>query len=121
MTETVDKTADLKVEYSLTSEELIKEFVANDSAANAKYRNKILKVSGSISEINSTDSTATLSFADSTGSYTIFDFEKEQVAAVKKLAEGNSVSIKALCSGGIFSELLGSETISFKHAIISKP
>lgn len=121
MNETVDKTADLKADYTLTADEMIKEFVSNDSAANLKYRDKILNVSGSISELNSTDSTATISFADSTGSYAIFDFEKEQVAAVKKLAEGNIVNIKALCSGGIFSELLGSETISFKHAIISKP
>ncbi|MFT3979669.1 MAG: hypothetical protein QM687_04310 [Ferruginibacter sp.] len=120
MSETVDKTADLKADYSLNAETLIKEFVASDSTANAKYRDKILSVSGIISEVSSSDSTATLSFADSTGSYAIFDFEKEQVPAVKKLSTGNTVTVKAVCSGGIYSELLSSETISFKHAIITK-
>jgi len=118
MNESVDKTKDLKADYVLTADALIKEFLASDSIANAKYINKIVEVSGSISEMNTTDSTATLNFADSTGSYTIFDFEKEQIPSVKKLVVGNKVTVKALCSGGIFSDLLGSETISFKHAIL---
>ena len=118
MNENVDKTSALKSDYSVMADALIKEFLVSDSVANLKYINKIVEVTGIISELNCTDTTATLNFADSTGSYTIFDFEKEQVPAVKRLQVGNKVTVKALCSGGIYSDLLESETISFKHAIL---
>lgn len=118
MNQATDKTAGLASDFTLSAQALIQEFVANDSAANKKYTNKILAIDGQIAELNISDSTASVSFADSTGSYAIFDFEKEQVPAVKKLAVGDKLRIKALCSGGIFSELLSTETISFKHAII---
>jgi hypothetical protein len=110
----------LKADYTVDALALIKEFVTNDSAANAKYREKILTVSGNVSEVNTTDSTATISFADSTGSYAIFDFEKTELAKVKALQPGNKATVTALCSGGIYSDILEMETINFKHAILNK-
>ncbi len=41
-----------KPEFVLTSEALISEFAANSTAAEKKYLNKTLEISGSISEIN---------------------------------------------------------------------
>ncbi len=108
----------LATDFTVDGLELIKEFVSTDSAANAKYRNKVVLVNGLISELNATDSTASISMADSTGSYTIFDFEKEQAAKVKTLKVGDKVSIKGICSGSIYSDILETQTISFKQAII---
>ncbi len=113
-------THDLKADFTVDALSLIREFVSNDSVANAKYREKILTVSGNISEMNSTDSTATISFADSTGSYAIFDFEKTELAKVKALQVGSKATITALCSGGVYSDILEMETINFKHAILNK-
>jgi|SRR6478672_10788705 len=113
-------THDLKADYTVDALSLIKEFVTNDSLANAKYREKIITVSGNISEMNSTDSTATISFADSTGSYAIFDFEKTELAKIKALQVGAKATVTALCSGGVFSDILEMETINFKHAILNK-
>lgn len=110
----------LKADFTVDALAIIKEFVANDSAANAKYREKIITVTGTLSEVNSTDSTATISFADSTGSYAIFDFEKTEIAKVRSLQPGNKATVTALCSGGIYSDILEMETINFKHAILNK-
>lgn len=119
LTEKTSATNTLKADYTIDALPLINEFVSADSAANAKYREKVIVVNGIISELNATDSTATLSMADSTGSYAIFDFEKEQAVKVKALKTGNAVSVKGLCSGSIYSDILGTQTISFKHAIIN--
>ena len=110
----------LKADYTIDAFALIKEFVSNDSLANAKYREKIITVTGNISEMNSTDSTATISFADSTGSYAIFDFEKTELTKVKALQVGAKATVTALCSGGVYSDILEMETINFKHAILNK-
>ena len=119
LTEKVAATNTLKAAYSIEALQLIQEFVAADSSANAKYRNQIIEVQGVISELNAKDSSATLSMADSTGSYVIFDFEKEQAVKVKDFKEGDRISVKGLCSGSIFSEIMGTQTISFKQAILN--
>jgi hypothetical protein len=113
--------ANTSSDYTVNAPYLIKEFQANDSLANAKYREKILTVNGTISElVNSNDSTASIRFADSTGSYAIFPFQGESVAEVKKLKAGDNVSVKGSCSGGVFSEILGTISISFKRCVLNK-
>ena len=119
LTEKTSATNTLKADYTIDANQLITEFVSADSASNAKYREKVIVVNGVISELNAKDSTATLTMADSTGSYAIFDFEKEQAAKVKALKTGDKVSVKALCSGSLYSDILATQTISFKHAIIN--
>lgn len=119
LTQKVSSTNTLNADYTIEAQQLINEFVNADSASNAKYREKIIVVVGLISELNATDSSATLSMADSTGSYVIFDFEKGQAAKVKTLKTGDKVSVKGLCSGSLYSDILGTQTISFKHAIIN--
>lgn len=115
-----DDTAKLKADYTVNATEFINEFVKNDTASNNKYREKIITVNGNASEIAATDSTATIKFADSTGSYVIFSFDKDHVAAVKKVKEGDAVSIKGSCSGGVYSDILETESITFKRCVLNK-
>lgn len=119
LTEKVAATQTLKVAYTVDAITLIQEFVTADSVANAKYREQIVEVTGIVSELNAKDSTATLSMADSTGSYVIFDFEKDQAAKVKAFKAGDKVVVKGLCSGSIFSEIMGTQTVSFKRSILN--
>ena len=119
LTEKVAATQTLKAAYMVDAVPLIQEFVTADSVANAKYREQIVEVTGIISELNAKDSTATLSMADSTGSYVIFDFQKDQAAKVKAFKPGDRLTVKGLCSGSIFSEIMGTQTISFKHTILN--
>ncbi len=121
MGETHAATENVKADYTVNSADLIKEFITNDTATNKKYIEKILVVNGNASAVEVlADSTSTIKFEDSTGSYVIFSFEKNQLDQVKNIKKGDAVSLKGVCSGSIFSEILGTTSISFKRATLNK-
>ncbi|RYY53886.1 MAG: hypothetical protein EOO09_16420 [Chitinophagaceae bacterium] len=116
-----DSTSSQESAYTLSADQLINEFRTNDSLANARYREQIITVNGNISAIDfPTDTTATIKFADSTGSYAIFPFGKDVIAELKTYTASQPVSIKASCSGGVFSEILETEIITFKRSTLIK-
>lgn len=120
MAETHAATENVKADYTLNSVDLIKEFLANGTATNKKYLDKTLVVNGNTSAVEIlADSTSTIRFADSTGSYAIFSLEKSELPRVKNIKTGDAVSLKAVCSGSIFSDILGTTSISFKRAILN--
>jgi len=117
--EKYDDTANLKSAYTIWAPELIKEFRANDSLANVKYREQILTITGRVSETEQpNDSTINIKISDSTGSYAIFPFQDKYLETVKKLQPGDSVVIRASCSGGMYSQILETETITFKRCVL---
>ena len=62
-----------------------------------------------------------IKFVDTTsGSYAIFAFQEQHIAETKTVKVGDSVSIKGSCSGGILSEILGTESITFKRCTLNK-
>ena len=121
-TQKFDDTNEVKADYTVEFPAFIKEFLASDSAANAKYRDRIVVVNGTISAVEPADSATTnVKFVDSTsGSYVIFAFQEQHAAEAKKLKEGDVVSFKGSCSGGTFSEILGVEKIDFKRSALNK-
>ena len=120
-TETFADTAKKKSAYTVDAQDFIEEFRLNDSLANKKYTDKIITVNGKVSEIETADTTVNIKFIDSaTGSYAIFAFQEQHVAEAKKVKVGDSISIKGSCSGGIYSEILGTEFISFKRCALNK-
>ena len=119
--EKYEDTANVESKYTVWGPDLIREFRENDSLANAKYREQILTVTGRISETEMpNDSTINIRIADSTGSFAIFPFVDQYFEKAKKLSAGDSVVIRASCSGGIYSEILEMETISFKRCALIK-
>jgi hypothetical protein len=120
-TEKFADTKDRKAAFSVSAIDFIREFEKSDSAANKKYTDKIITVSGTVSEIEPADTTVNIKFIDTTsGSYAIFAFQEQHIAEAKTLKVGDSVSIKGSCSGGVFSEILGTEFITFKRCAIVK-
>lgn len=116
-----DDTAQTKADYTVNALEFIHEFEKGDSLANVKYAEKMIVVTGIVTEIEKADTTINLKMADvESGSYIIFAFQKQNMEEPKKVKEGDKVSIKGSCSGGSYSEILGTEFISFKRCIISK-
>ncbi len=106
--------------FSVTALDLIHEFEKNDSLANKKYVEKIMVVSGEVSEVEGVDSTVNIKMADSTsGSYVIFAFQPQHFGLAKKIKLGEKVSIKGSCSGGAFSKILETEFITFKRCAIN--
>ena len=121
MSETHSTTAQVNPDHTMDAADLIREFTTDDSTANKKYLDKMLVVNGNISLVEILpDSTSTIKFADSAGSYAIFSLEKSQLTHIKDKKPGDLVSLKGVCSGSIFSEILGITSISFKRATLNK-
>ncbi len=110
-----------KAVYSLNALDLIKEFQKSDSLANKKYAEKIIIVTGIVTEIESADTTVNIKLGDTaTGSYAIFAFQHQNLNETKNIKEGDKVSIKGSCSGGAYSEILESEFITFKRCALNR-
>jgi hypothetical protein len=121
MNETREGTETLKTDFTVSAPALLSEFMANDSAANKKYREKIIAISGKATEVEVLkDSTVNVKFADSTGSYIILPFEKKFFETTKNMKPGEEVDAKGSCSGSIRSEILGITSISFKFVTLNK-
>lgn len=112
-------TAGEKATYTFSALDFIREFQQNDSVANKRYAEQIITINGRVSAIEQADTTINIKMADSTGSYIIFAFQVQDAANVKKIKQGDSVSIKGSCSGGIYSDILETEFITFKRCSIN--
>lgn len=121
-TEKFSDTTARKAAYTVNALDFIKEFLTNDSAANAKYREKIVTINGTISALESPDTaTVNVKFIDPpTGSYIIFAFQDTHLSEGKGLKVGDAVSIKGSCSGGVYSDILEVTKIDFKRAALNK-
>ena len=120
-TEKFSDTKDRKEAYTVNAIDLIHEFKKDDSAANTKYREKIITVSGRVSALESPDTSAVnVKFIDTDGSFLIFAFQDTHLAEGKTLAVGDSISIKASCSGGRYDSIIEGYKIEFKRAVLNK-
>ncbi|RXK82967.1 OB-fold protein [Filimonas effusa] len=114
-------TSIVKADYTVTASSFIKEFEKEAGAANQKYTNKIIEVSGNVSEKEApSDSVTNIKFIDTaTGSYVIFAFQGQHMKEAQNLKQGAPVAIKGACSGGHFSEILGFTAIEFKRCALA--
>lgn len=120
-TNTFSDTSKEKAAYTFNALDFIKEFQVNDSASNKKYAEQIITINGRVTETEQADSTVNIKMADTlTGSYVIFAFQQQDAANVKKVKQGDSVSIKGSCSGGVYSDILQTEFITFKRCSINQ-
>jgi len=120
-TEKFEDTQKQSAAFSISADELLKEFQTNESAANRKYIEKIILVNGTIAETEAVDSAINIKMKDTlTGSYIIFAFQDQHIKDAKQLKEGDNVSIKGSCSGGTYSKILETEFISFKRCALNK-
>ena len=120
MNMTFSDTASKKPAFTVSAMQLLTAFQQDDSAANEKYTEQILAVSGRVTEVEWADTSATVKFVDSlTGSYLIFDFQAGASAEAGKLKPGDSVLIKGSCSGSMYSQLRKVHMISFKRSVIA--
>ncbi len=94
---TNDKIADLKVDATLSSTSLFDEFNTDETAANTKYLDKIIEVSGKVvsAENKNDQSTIYLETDDMMGTV-LCQLERKSDKLPEK---GTNVSIKGICSG----------------------
>lgn len=112
---------DQKPVYSVKALDLITEFTKNDSLSNKKYAEKIVAVTGVVTEVEPADSSINIKMGDTlSGSYVIFAFQQQHLKEAAVIKKGDSISIKGSCSGGAYSEILETEFITFKRCAILK-
>jgi tRNA_anti-like len=120
-TDTFSDTSKEKAAYTLNALDFIKEFQQNDSASNKKYAEQIITINGRVTEVEQVDTTVNIKMADTTtGSYVIFAFQQQDAVNVKKVKQGDSISVKGSCSGGVYSDILETEFITFKRCSINQ-
>jgi hypothetical protein len=117
-TSTYGDTASEKPAYTVHANELIAEFLANDSAATKKYAEQIITVKGRVSAIEQADTTINIKMEHPGGSYISFAFQQQDMEAVKQLKTGDSIAVKGSCNGGNYSSILEAEYITFKRCTL---
>src|SRR5258706_6442704 len=106
-TETFSDTKSRSADYSLNALDFIHEFQQNINAANEKYTDKIIVLNGRVSEIEPADTSVNIKIIEpATASYVIFSFQQQHLGEAKIVKQGDSISIKGSCSGGIYRSIL---------------
>lgn len=103
--------ANEKAEYTLTADELYDEYEADEAAANSKFLDKTVQVSGMISEIGTNDAGQ---------SFVILAAENAMIGGISatfqgeqaNLEEGLKVSLKCRCTGKLMDVVLINCTLS---------
>lgn len=114
-------TAGKKADFTVDAGTFLKEFETDNKTANQKYTEHIIAVNGIVAEKEAADTTINIKMSDSTtGSYIIFAFQDQHLNEARNVNVGERVTIKGSCSGGIYSEILGTNVISFKRSTLSK-
>lgn len=118
---TFDDTATIRPDFTVSADALLSEFNNNDAAANAKYTEKIIEVTGRVSEVEAVDTTVNIKMADSTtGSFIIFAFQAKDAAAARAIKAGETATIRGSCNGGTYSAILDTRSVSFKRSVLTR-
>lgn len=120
-TDTFSDTKDREAAYTVQSDAFLNEFHADSKAANVKYTEKIVAITGTVTATEAADSSINIKMADSVGaSYVIFAFQDKDMAEARSIKPGDVVTIKGSCSGGVYSSILESWSITFKRSTLSQ-
>lgn len=96
----VASTVEVKTELAVTSEALFSEYESDEAAANAKYLDKFIEVTGVVRSKNQDDMGVNLVLEAGNDFFGInCAIEKGQEAAVETINEGDKVTIKGKCAG----------------------
>lgn len=110
--------ADGEAFANLTSQALYLEFKADEKATFAKYKDKIIQVSGELSEIKqdaSGDTELVLNTEDPMA-HVIVTLKKGDQASNAKA--GTTIEIKGICNGFMYEELLETSDVLLNQGVI---
>ena len=115
-------TAEQRPDYSVTASKLVKEFETAEQASNKQYWDKIIEVDGVVKDIAKDDRgfySVVLGDTSSMSSVrcSMDSLHNDEAAVLKK---GNTATLRGICTGFNADELLGSDVILVRCALISK-
>jgi len=89
--------SDMAIDVSLSAEELLLAYEADESQANIDYLDKVVSISGSVSHVENKDGISTIYLnTENELSYIICQLEDSKTMLP---AEGSSITIKGICTG----------------------
>jgi tRNA_anti-like len=86
-------------DFTLTAEELVKEFDAGDTSTNRKYNDKIIQFSGAFKKIEPADTTVSLVFDFGGSNLITAQVLPKYKNEISSIAPGTSVTLKGLYNG----------------------
>ncbi|CAN5873449.1 hypothetical protein BH11BAC4_BH11BAC4_05920 [soil metagenome] len=104
----------LTANYELTAATIVAEFNADETAANARYLDKVISTKGIVADVK----------VDTTGQATVFldsgdpmamvtcSFYSEEAVSAKNLQKGTEVTIKGKCTGKLMDVVLNKCSIT---------
>jgi hypothetical protein len=105
------KPADVRTltpKFELTAAILVSEYSDNETAANAKYLDKVIEVKGKVADIKIEPGGQATVFLDSGNplASVTCSFYNDELASVKKIQKGDEVKIKGMCTGILMDVVL---------------
>lgn len=100
--------ADIKADFSITAEALLQEFETDEERAQTKYLNKIIAVSGTLSEIQQVDN-KTIWILETGNPLSVIQCEMDPRFLEKYKnagVAGNSITVQGLCSGKLMDVVM---------------
>ncbi|WP_347174813.1 OB-fold protein [Polaribacter uvawellassae] len=85
--------------YKINSEDLVSDFITEETLTNKKFAGKIIEIKGKVKEISFLNNTNTVILFGNENSGIICDFNKNQTEEIKALTKNQTVIIKGICKG----------------------
>ena len=99
--------AETSSDISLMANDIIKNFSSDENAANTMYLEKIIEVTGTISELKNEDGKGVVSFKTNNDFGSIqCHLSIEESKKVNVLKEGQTITVKGICTGFLMDVIL---------------
>ncbi len=99
-----------KPEFIIGSAALIGEFAKDTATANAKYIDKVIEVSGNIKMIDANGNPVVIALgSQGEMSSVLCSMDSTHAEKYKGLKEGDLVTLKGICTGGVTEEIFGTD------------
>lgn len=104
-------TAAAKADVTLTPQELVAAFEADENQANAKYLDKLIQVEGTVTAVNTPEKGSSLTL-DTGNPLAAIICEFENGSSTAGVKQGDKVTVKGYCTGKLDDIVLGRCSLS---------
>lgn len=113
-------TATLHPDYELSATSVLNQFAHDSALSSQKYMDRLLQISGIVKEIDSIDDkNVVMVLGDSTDRSSVrCNLDSVHQSAVMRTRVGQTATVKGVCSGYNQDELLGSDVILIRCALV---
>ncbi|SNR14069.1 OB-fold protein [Tenacibaculum jejuense] len=86
-------------EFTISADQLLKEFEQNETQSNKKYTNKIITIYGSVKNISHLNNRRTIILNNTTNSSIICDLDDKETTNINTIKVNQQLYIKGICKG----------------------